>query len=365
MEDWMAQLQQAGPEAAWDLFLDRYRRLIFAAIRHYAQDYDDVMDVFARVCEALREDDLRKLRAYAAQPDHRARCSTWLVTVVRHLTVDWFRHRDGRRHVSIIAEQWPALRRRIFEHVFIHHHSHVAAYEMIRAEDAPALSFGEFLAELRTAYRAVTNGKRGHVLRELWPAPPPDAEPEPAATSPGDAAERSHLVEQALGSLDAQDRTAVAPYIPDQPPARPPAAAGGAREVPGPGSAGRRRSLQTALPPAAAAVLLVLAWPRHGDQDGSPSHRSPPGATALPVPRSPAGVVAQAETLRWTPVAGADRYRVTLFDGGGRVLFETQLADTLAALPDSILLDPGRPYLWKVEARTGWQRWAAAGLREV
>src|SRR5213592_4837372 len=112
MEDWMAQLQQAGPEAAWDLFLDRYRRLIFAAIRHYAQDYDDVMDVFARVCEALREDDLRKLRAYAAQPDHRARCSTWLVTVVRHLTVDWFRHRDGRRHVSIIAEQWPPLRRR-------------------------------------------------------------------------------------------------------------------------------------------------------------------------------------------------------------------------------------------------------------
>jgi len=46
------------------------------------------------------------------------------------------------------------------------------------------------------------------------------------------------------------------------------------------------------------------------------------------------------------------------------VLFETQLADTLAALPDSILLDPGRPYLWKVEARTGWQRWSASGLVE-
>src|SRR3989441_6530801 len=190
MEDWMAQLQQAGPEAAWDLFLDRYRRLIFAAIRHYAQDYDDVMDVFARVCEALREDDLRKLRAYAAQPDHRARCSTWLVTVVRHLTVDWFRHRDGRRHVSIIAEQWPPLRRRIFEHVFIHHHSHVAAYEMIRAEDAPALSFGEFLAELRTAYRAVTNGKRGHVLRELWPPPPPPPPPAPPAPPPPPPARR-------------------------------------------------------------------------------------------------------------------------------------------------------------------------------
>src|SRR3989442_6044437 len=184
MEDWMAQLQQPGRNAAWALFLVRPGSLICAAFRHYAQDYDDVMDVFARVCEALREDDLRKLRAYAAQPDHRARCSTWLVTVVRHLTVDWFRHRDGRRHVSIIAEQWPPLRRRIFEHVFIHHHSHVAAYEMIRAEDVPALSFGEFLAELRTAYRAVTNGKRGHVLRELWPPPPPPPPPGPPAPPP-------------------------------------------------------------------------------------------------------------------------------------------------------------------------------------
>src|SRR5439155_19885124 len=55
MELWVAELQGGRPEAAWDLFLNRYRRLIFAAIRHYAEDYDDVMDVFARVCEAMRE----------------------------------------------------------------------------------------------------------------------------------------------------------------------------------------------------------------------------------------------------------------------------------------------------------------------
>jgi hypothetical protein len=69
MEGWAAELASGRPDAAWDLFLDRYRRLIFAAIRHYAQDHDDVIDVFARVCEALREDDLRRLRTYAAQPD--------------------------------------------------------------------------------------------------------------------------------------------------------------------------------------------------------------------------------------------------------------------------------------------------------
>src|SRR2546430_6539303 len=114
MEGWAAGLESGKPDAAWDLFLDRYRRLIFAAIRHYAQDYDDVMDVFARVCEALREGDLRRLRGYAAQPRHRPPLSTWLATGARHPTVHWFRHRDRRRRPSLVPAAHPPLRRRIF-----------------------------------------------------------------------------------------------------------------------------------------------------------------------------------------------------------------------------------------------------------
>src|SRR5438105_9159639 len=155
MEDWVVELQGGRPDAAWDRFLERYRRLIFAAIRHYAQDYDDVMDIFARVCEALREDDLARLRCYAEQPSHTARFSTWLVTVVRHLTIDWFRHRDGRRRLSAVASALPALRRRIFEHVFLDQRSHIEAYELIRAGEAPTLSFRGFLADLRATYLAV------------------------------------------------------------------------------------------------------------------------------------------------------------------------------------------------------------------
>jgi len=68
MEGWAVDLASARPDAVWDLFLDRYRRLIFAAIRHYAQDYDDVMDVFAQVCAALREGDLWRLRTYRLSP---------------------------------------------------------------------------------------------------------------------------------------------------------------------------------------------------------------------------------------------------------------------------------------------------------
>jgi hypothetical protein len=77
---------------------------------------------------------------------------------------------------------------------------------------------------------------------------------------------------------------------------------------------------------------------------------------------APVGTVANAVALRWTAVAGANRYRITLFDAAGRVLYETRATDTVVALPDSITLMPGRPYLWIVEARVGWDRWSTSEL---
>lgn len=217
MDEWVAELQRGRPEAAWDLFVSRYRRLIFAAIRHYAQDYDDVMDVFARVCEALREDDLRRLRSYVDQPSHRARFSTWLVTVVRHLTIDWFRHREGRHRLSAVAERLPPLRRRIFEFVFLSRRSHVEAFELIRAGEVPNLTFSQFLAEVRATYRAVTDGRRGQLLRELGAPHPSEGEPE--APEASQRAVESEVLEQVLATLSAEDRVAVELYVQDELPA--------------------------------------------------------------------------------------------------------------------------------------------------
>lgn len=210
-EDWAVALHEGQPEVAWDLLLSRYRRLIFAAIRHYAQDYDDVMDVFARVCEALREDDLARLRCYAEQPIHGARFSTWLVTVVRHLTIDWFRRRDGRRRLTALAEGLPQVQRRIFEHVFLERRSSVEAYELLRTRDELALSFSQFLVELRETHSAVTEGRRGHLLRELGPPPASELK----FPSIGITAERRRRLEQALCSLAAEDRVAVELYVMD------------------------------------------------------------------------------------------------------------------------------------------------------
>jgi RNA polymerase sigma factor (sigma-70 family) len=210
-EAWLAPLDAGHPEAAWDAFIGHYRRLIFASIRHYAQDYDDVMEIFVCVCEALREDDLRRLRTYASEPVHRARFSTWLVTVVRHLAVDWFRKRDGRRRLPALAEGLPPLQRGIFERVFLESWSHVEAYESIRARDAPDLTYGQFLIELRAVYRTVTDGRRGTLLPSLVHAPIEEDHAAPRAE--GETTERSTLIEEALASLSALDRVTVELYV--------------------------------------------------------------------------------------------------------------------------------------------------------
>lgn len=175
----------------------------------------------------------------------------------------------------------------------------------------------------------------------------------------------------AAGTLDAPTRAAALPHVAGCARCRGAVASVAralsdssvAREVAALEGAGWRRFVRIALPVAAAAALLLLAWPP--SMDDEPPHRAPPVTAApAPAPVSPVGPVADAPILRWTSVPGTDRYRVTLFGAGGQVRYETELADTVALLPDSVVLAPGRPYLWKVEARTGFDRWATSALVE-
>ncbi len=84
----------------------------------------------------------------------------------------------------------------------------------------------------------------------------------------------------------------------------------------------------------------------------------------MPAPVAPLGTVRTARELVWTPVDGADRYRVTLYDADAAVRYEAELDEPTAVLPDSVMLIAGRPYLWKVEARVGFDRWVASDLLE-
>jgi hypothetical protein len=115
---------------------------------------------------------------------------------------------------------------------------------------------------------------------------------------------------------------------------------------------------------AAAAVILLVALPEGWPGAGSaPAHRDAPSATSTtPIPIAPQGVVAAAEALVWLRLERADRYRGTLFDASGVVVWRTETGDTVAALPDSVRLEPGATYLWRVDARVDIDRWVQSEM---
>jgi hypothetical protein len=111
-----------------------------------------------------------------------------------------------------------------------------------------------------------------------------------------------------------------------------------------------RRSKWTVLGPAAAAVaavVLLVTWPQGPAPPASQTmHReSPSEAMVTPVPISPIGPVSAIEDFRWEGLPGADRYRVTLFDAEGSVLWKPLTERSEIALPDSVSLESGRPVI--------------------
>lgn len=94
----LIQLLRAPSDARdrrWTAFLDRYSDLILFAIRKTESDRDAVSDAYTFVLDKLREDDYRRLRSF--QPAGSGAFATWLVVVVRRLTIDHHRARHGRR----------------------------------------------------------------------------------------------------------------------------------------------------------------------------------------------------------------------------------------------------------------------------
>ena len=115
---------------------------------------------------------------------------------------------------------------------------------------------------------------------------------------------------------------------------------------------------------AVAAMVLLMVYPRGRSVDSNATRDPTITAVSAPSAIGPIGEVARPPSLIWSRVDGATSYRATLFDSTGTVLFELQLADTTTVIPSTVELVPQRAYLWKVEARTGWDRWSSSELFE-
>ena len=223
-EPWLEAFRAGDPDKAWDVFLGQYRALIFATIRHYTRDHDEMMDVFAEVCSAMQRDGLARLRKYWDRPTHTARFSTWLVTVLRRQVIDWGRQHAFPRRPRFHAPLSP-LQQQIFELVFIQRRSHVEAYELLRATVEMRLSFAAFARELRATYLAIAASGRAPLAREIagpMPLPVDESRIEADNDECADPAvlldTRLHIV-AALSSLKPDERLAVEMFVVHEMPA--------------------------------------------------------------------------------------------------------------------------------------------------
>lgn len=131
----------------------------------------------------------------------------------------------------------------------------------------------------------------------------------------------------------------------------------------GAGGKWRRWSLPIGL--AAAATLVLLLLPRGVDDRSSGGLREPTDTSGVaPLPVAPRGSVPRVDRFVWSSVRRAERYRLRLYNDEGDVLWTTETADTLVAMPVSVHLVPRVTYFWKVEALTEWRRWAVSDLVE-
>ncbi|OLB49920.1 MAG: hypothetical protein AUI08_06730 [Gemmatimonadetes bacterium 13_2_20CM_2_65_7] len=133
------------------------------------------------------------------------------------------------------------------------------------------------------------------------------------------------------------------------------------------GAAWPRRVRWTVGVAAAAAIAVLLLRPSRTDDLVLPGSelREPPitvvGGPALIAPR---GRVAAVTILTWSHVPRAARYRLRLYDSVGTAVWENETTDTTVTVASAIPLASGATYFWRVEAKTGRNRWVASELAQ-
>ena len=124
----------------------------------------------------------------------------------------------------------------------------------------------------------------------------------------------------------------------------------------------RRTAAVLAAAAAIAGLLLVQPWELRVHRVSD--HREEADSGAAPTLLEPVGETRAVAEFRWTSVADADLYRVTVYSAAGQVLVEVETAGTHLVAPATTDLEPGGRYLWKVAARVGWDRWVSSELRQ-
>jgi hypothetical protein len=127
----------------------------------------------------------------------------------------------------------------------------------------------------------------------------------------------------------------------------------------------RRRFISRALVAAAAAAALIVILDRtSSSRPTNPLYREE-SVTGYSAPRlvAPLGAPVSIDAFRWTSVARADHYRITVFARDGSVVWEALARDTVITPPDLVRRVPNDTVFWRVAAHVGWEdRWTSSDL---
>lgn len=215
MEKWRSILSSGNTEAAWSEFIERYRRLIFAVIRRSVKSDDDADEAFADICGELSSDNMSRLARH--DESGAATFSTWLVTVVQRLTIDWLRHRDGRQRVNT-PEELTSIQRFIFDRIVRERSSYVETYELAFQRIDAALTFRAFMKEIRATFSILQQRTGGAV--HYFPGPPdPVSQSETSIEETLSITDSAARLNAALDQLAPDERLAIKLFITEDVPA--------------------------------------------------------------------------------------------------------------------------------------------------
>ncbi len=159
----------AGNPAAWQRFVESHLGFLHALAWRYARGDQDLAEELCLVAlEGLRRPDaegrgcyrLRRFLESREQLGTRSRFTTWLALVAKNLFRDWFREREGRRHLPREIEGLAPLGQEVFRALFWQGLTEAEAWGQLHTH-RPGLGPAEFEAAVAAVYGALR-------ARDLW-----------------------------------------------------------------------------------------------------------------------------------------------------------------------------------------------------
>jgi len=149
-----------GNRQAWEAFLALYSKIIFGVVSNFASDYDERMELFVFICEALTKNNFKKLRLFKSQGrKQKTKFATWLVLVAKNLCVDWYRKNNGRIRLIRAIDRLSQIDQRIFKLIYLDGNVYSHAFEVLHTDDHIQLKVSDFYRSISRIDKALTSKK--------------------------------------------------------------------------------------------------------------------------------------------------------------------------------------------------------------